>query len=69
MLGGADWDISSCNAAVVAEVLLNGRPGRNEPLGDANSLREFFLKMFGAPDKDAPGMIRRFSHVFDIAFR
>ncbi|MCP1617468.1 MULTISPECIES: hypothetical protein [Pseudomonadaceae] len=69
LLGGADRDISSCNAAVIAEVLLNGRPGTYEPLGDASSLREFFLMMFGAPDQDAPGMIRRFSQVFDIAFR
>jgi len=69
LLGGADRDISGCNAGVIAEVLLNGRPGKNEPLGDAGDLREFFLMMFGATNKDAPGMIRRFSQVFDIAFR
>jgi hypothetical protein len=68
LLGGADRDISGCNAAVIGEVLLNGRPGNAEPLGGARSLREFFLMMFGATDQDAPGMIRRFSQVFDIAF-
>lgn len=69
LLGGADRDISGCNAAVIGEVLLNGRPGKTEPLGGAGSLREFFLMMFGATDQDAPGMIRRFSQVFDIVFR
>jgi hypothetical protein len=69
LLGGTDRDIGGCNAAVIAEVLLNGRPVMNEPLGGANSLRDFFLMMFGATDEDAPGMIRRFSQVFDITFR
>lgn len=68
LLGGVDRDIGSCNAAVIGEVLLNGRPGKTGPLGGAGSLREFFLMMFGATDQDAPGMIRRFSQVFDIAF-
>lgn len=67
LLGGADRDISGCNAAVIAEVLMNGRPSMNAPLDGAGSLREFFLMMFGATDQDAPGMIRRFSQVFDIA--
>lgn len=69
LLGGSDRDISGRNAAVIAEVLLNGRPVKTEPLGDAASLREFFLMMLGATDRDAPGMIRRFSQVFDVAFR
>lgn len=68
LLGGVDRDIGGCNAAVIGEVLLNGRPGKTGPLDGAGSLREFFLMMFGATDQDAPGMIRRFSQVFDIAF-
>ncbi len=43
-------------------------PG-SSPLGDASSLREFFLMMFGAPDQDAAGMIRGFRRFFDVAFR
>ena len=69
LLGGAARDISGCNAAVIAEVLLNGRPVKTEPLGGAGNLREFFLMMFDATDRDAPGMIRRFSQVFDLSFQ
>ena len=68
LLGGDDRDISGCNAAVIAEVLLNGRPVETEPLGRACSLRKFFLMLFGNTDQDAPGMIRRFSQAFDVTF-
>lgn len=69
LLGSSDRDISGCNAAIIAEVLLNGRPPvKTDPLDGAGSLRDFFLMMFGATDQDAPGMIRRFSKVFDVAF-
>ena len=60
--------IGSSTPAVIAEVRLNGQPAGTEPLGEVGNLREFFLRIFGSTDNDAPGMIRRFSQVFDIAF-
>jgi hypothetical protein len=65
-LGGGKPDISGCDAAVIAEVLLNGRPGGADPFDQASDLRDFFLKLFGDTEQDAPGMIRRFSQVFEL---
>ncbi|MGM9489589.1 hypothetical protein [Ideonella sp. YS5] len=84
-LKGADGSsVRGCTAAVVAEVLLNGRVHPDHPdqhpLFECASLRELFLGLLGGqasglppeertpPQDDAPGMIRRLSGVFDITF-
>lgn len=69
LLGEGAREISGCTAGVIAEVLLNGRPGEHDPLGRATDLRCFFKMMFDGTDNDSPGMIRRFSKVFDLKFR
>lgn len=68
-LGSAKLETDGCNVAVIGEVLLNGRPGDADPLAGATDLRALFRLMFGDTEADAPGMMRRFSKVFDLEWK
>lgn len=61
------------SAGVFVEILLNGRypfpaDGQNDShaLSDAMDLRDLFRRMLHDADRDAPGMIRRVSALFDV---